>query len=196
MYPARAVWDGGSRGMQLKKKLRVPAPRHSCSCRLLALGPGGLDPCQPCLGTRMGETRGRETAPASAQKCLTFSVYVPWTSCTEGWKSLRDVSERQMEPSSPPVGAHHCSPPCLHSPCSVCQCCRAFTTNASVFPLDLEGKGQGSAPTVSPLRPCDHWASHVCITFNQTPLNPCGFVLPKGWCKAREGLTHGLLVVK
>lgn len=93
-------------------------------------------------------------------------------------------------------GAHLCFPPCLHSPHSVCLRWNGFTTNVSVFPLDPEGKGQGSAPTVRLLRPWDHGALHVCITFNQTPLNPCGFILPKGWCKSREGLTHRLLVVK
>lgn len=49
--------------------------------------------------------RGDETAPAFAQKCLTSSVYVPWTSCTEGRKSLRNPSERQMELSSSLAGS-------------------------------------------------------------------------------------------
>lgn len=49
--------------------------------------------------------------PASAQKCLTFSVYVPWTGCTEGRKSLRNLSERETGRSSPPAR----SPPLFYT---------------------------------------------------------------------------------
>lgn len=46
------------------------------------------------LGVIAPSPQGDETAPASAQKCLTFSVYTPWTSCAAGRKSLRTLSER------------------------------------------------------------------------------------------------------
>lgn len=95
--------------------------------------------------------------PASAQKCLTFSVYMPLTGCAEGRKSLRNQSERETEHSSPPVG----SPPLLDTLSAQFLLCvpvvEQFTTNVSVFLFGLVGKAEGSALlTVSLLRPWDH----------------------------------------
>lgn len=119
--------------MQLKKAA-CAGPRHSCSCRLLARCPGGLDRCQRCLGrdSGMGDRRGYTAfstgpwaAPASAQKCLTGRVYVP---CAGGRKSLRNACGRQMEHSSPPAQPTSALP--AQSPL----CGAAFPTNGSVFP--------------------------------------------------------------
>lgn len=166
MYPAMAVWDGGSRGMQLKKAA-CAGPRHSCSCRLLARCPGGLDPCQPRLGGTHGWgtgggycsfSAGPETAPASAQKCLTFRVYVPWTSCAGGRRSLRNPCGRQMEHSSPPARPTSA----LRRARTVPALWGAFPTNGSVFPgigrdrAGLSASSPAFGTLRAPSRACVH----------------------------------------
>lgn len=94
--------------------------------------------------------------PASAQKRLTFSVYVPWTGCAEGRKSLRNPSERETEHSSPPAG----SPPLLYAlPAQSPLCAPAmgqFLQQMSpVLRFGLVGKEQAAAPTVGLLRSWD-----------------------------------------
>lgn len=119
--------------MQLKKAV-CAGPRHSCSCRLLARCPGGLDRCQRCLGrdSGMGDRRGLHCflhramgCSCLCSECLTGRVYVP---CAGGRKSLRSACGRQMEHSSPPAQPTSALP--AQSPL----CGAAFPTNGSVFP--------------------------------------------------------------
>lgn len=128
-YPARTDWDGGSRSVQLKKaartrsqtflQLQAPgaASRRAGPPPALALGRGSAgEPLAEAgrLGLLLFLRRAMKWGfhgPASAQKCLAFSVYVPWTGCAEGRKSLRNLPERETERSSPPVG----SPPLLYA---------------------------------------------------------------------------------
>lgn len=124
--------------------------------------------------------QGDETAPASAQKSLTFSVYVPWTSCAEGRKRLRNPSERQMEQSSPPAG----STPLLSTLSAQSPLCvpagERFHNKWLCVSLGSGGEGAGVSTNSQAFETLGPLSLHVCVTFNQTPLDPCGFILPTG----------------
>lgn len=189
----------------IKKSCMCPVPDIPAAAGFQRVIQAGWTPASPC--SEKGLCQGAPDEWGRDWGCCSFCAGW-WNRVSKVLPLLRNLSlslfmcpgqavlkkERASEihlkgkPSAAPLRqrAHLCLMSSLHSSHSVCL--RSyFTTNAYVFGFGLVGKEQGSAPTVRLLRPWDCWALHVCITFNQTLLNPCSFILPKGWCKSRVG---------
>lgn len=138
--------------MQLKKAA-CAGPRHSCSCRLLARCPGGLDRCQRCLGrdSGMGDRRGYTAfstgpwaAPASAQN-VSLAVFMCLALEEER------ASEMRVEGRWSTAPLQH-SPPLLspHSPRSV----GPHSQQMALCSLGSGGTGQAFETLRPPSRAC------------------------------------------